>query len=633
MQLLYCPATVRLPRAKSDLFLWSNLPAEVHLYFISLTASLLLSLNVLSVELETIIVSSKTDSQSSSLAQTHTVITQEQIEENNFESVESMFAQTWGVDFSKTGMVGGQSAIYIRGSEARHVSIVVDGVKVYDPTTISRDFDLGLLDISQIEKVEVLKGSHSVLYGSDAIGGVIYIQTKKGSPKSNISLKVGLENKASVIQNVPLGHSSLLSVSAFYSESTPINIIEFGTEKDKALSQGIDLNLLYSQAKLESNTLLKFNQTRDDLDGSDFDLGRPIDIDGDYSKKYQILLSQNLNLKLDSKQSLSFNISSQHTQRHTESTSRSSGVNSLTLTDYTGTVGELEMKYLLKQNTYQLILGFDEVHETYLDQDISQKNLKSQAIYSEVRFKKKNWITSIGGRQTYSRDFDQNFVYEVSEKYEHSDGRFISIIHATGFKAPTTYQLYAPVGIYGPVGNSDLKPEKSKSYEIVIGKKMTDTSLEASFFYSEIENFVNYGSSGYDNSGQIIAQGSEISFLRKLKQSTIGANLLMINHSKASGKDAQRRANFTFKSFYKYELSSNTNLKLNYSRVGRRFEYILGKREELKDYSLIDLSYQKKYLNHEFVLSLNNILNENYELARYYSVPDRNLSLQYRFNY
>lgn len=93
--------------------------------------------------------------------------------------VESTLATVPGLAFSANGAPGQPKSIYIRGAKSEHTLVLVDGIPVNDPMSPSRGFDFGQIPVSEIERIEVLKGPQSVLYGGDALGGVIQIFTKK----------------------------------------------------------------------------------------------------------------------------------------------------------------------------------------------------------------------------------------------------------------------------------------------------------------------------------------------------------------------------------------------------------------------------------------------------------------------
>ena len=88
--------------------------------------------------------------------------------------------QVPGIDVVQTGGPGGQTSVFMRGTNANHVKVLIDGIDVGNPSITNGAFDFGHLLTGDIERIEVLRGPQSGLYGSDAIGGVISITTKKG---------------------------------------------------------------------------------------------------------------------------------------------------------------------------------------------------------------------------------------------------------------------------------------------------------------------------------------------------------------------------------------------------------------------------------------------------------------------
>jgi len=121
-----------------------------------------------------------------------TVITREQIEFMGVANGADLLRQVPGVQVDQLGGPGGMSLAYIRGSDPNHVLVLVDGVRVNDPTN-SRGggFDLSSIDPSEIERIEVLRGAASSIYGADAMGGVINIITRKGEPGGSASAAAG----------------------------------------------------------------------------------------------------------------------------------------------------------------------------------------------------------------------------------------------------------------------------------------------------------------------------------------------------------------------------------------------------------------------------------------------------------
>jgi iron complex outermembrane receptor protein/vitamin B12 transporter len=113
------------------------------------------------------------------LAQNSTVIGQQEIQETNPERIEDLLARVTGAHVDQAGATGGFASMYLRGAENSHLLILQDGLKLNDPTTTRGSaYDLSSLDISQIERIEVLRGPASAVYGGEALAGVVHIITR-----------------------------------------------------------------------------------------------------------------------------------------------------------------------------------------------------------------------------------------------------------------------------------------------------------------------------------------------------------------------------------------------------------------------------------------------------------------------
>ena len=111
-------------------------------------------------------------------ASSTTVITAADIESHQYRTVPDALTLVPGLNVVQTGGPGGQTSIFIRGTNSNHVKVLIDGIDVSDPSNPNQSFDFGQLLTGDIARIEVLRGPQSGLYGSDAIGGVISITTK-----------------------------------------------------------------------------------------------------------------------------------------------------------------------------------------------------------------------------------------------------------------------------------------------------------------------------------------------------------------------------------------------------------------------------------------------------------------------
>ena len=124
----------------------------------------------------------------------------------------AVLKQYAGIEILGSQTYAGQNkTVSIRGGRNRQVLILIDGVRVSDPSRIDNDFNLNFLDLSQIESIEILKGASSTLYGSSAAAGVIHIKTKTSAPGFRASLQssTGSQNSQETKRNLNLCNNSL----------------------------------------------------------------------------------------------------------------------------------------------------------------------------------------------------------------------------------------------------------------------------------------------------------------------------------------------------------------------------------------------------------------------------------------
>ena len=124
-----------------------------------------------------------------------------------------------GLNVVQTGGPGGQTSVFMRGTNSNHVKVLIDGIDVSDPSNPNQSFDFGQLLTGDIARVEVLRGPQSGLYGSDAIGGVISITTKQGSGPPRVTASVeggsfGTFNQRVGLDGSQVEISTILSTSS-----------------------------------------------------------------------------------------------------------------------------------------------------------------------------------------------------------------------------------------------------------------------------------------------------------------------------------------------------------------------------------------------------------------------------------
>ncbi|MEO8712005.1 MAG: TonB-dependent receptor plug domain-containing protein, partial [Parafilimonas sp.] len=133
---------------------------------------------------DVVVTATKSPKKLSETGKVVTIITQQQLQQNSSHSLGEILNQQTGIVIAgSTTNPGTNQSVFLRGANAGNTLILIDGVPVYDASGISSEFDIGYININQVERIEILKGAQSTLYGSDAVAGVINIIMKKAVSK------------------------------------------------------------------------------------------------------------------------------------------------------------------------------------------------------------------------------------------------------------------------------------------------------------------------------------------------------------------------------------------------------------------------------------------------------------------
>ncbi|WP_045836526.1 TonB-dependent siderophore receptor [Hyphomicrobium sp. 99] len=161
------------------------------------------------------------------IASSVTVITSKEIQAQQRRTLPDVLKSVPGLNVVQTGGPGGLTSVFMRGTNSNHTKVLIDGIDVSDPSNSNRSFDFGQVLTTDIERVEVLRGPQSGLYGADALGGVIAIYTKagKGPPKATGMVEggsFGTFNQATSISGGTDRYNYSFSVSHFRADDTPV---------------------------------------------------------------------------------------------------------------------------------------------------------------------------------------------------------------------------------------------------------------------------------------------------------------------------------------------------------------------------------------------------------------------------
>ena len=411
----------------------------------------------------------------------NTVFTRDDIDRLQPTSLTDLLGRVPGVQVARSGGRGGLPGIYIRGTKSAQSLVLVDGQRMANAT--SADSNLQYLNIDQIERVEVLRGSRSVIYGSDAIGGVIQIFTRRGAdqaPQLRLHSAIGSYGSSQNSVGVSGGDTQTrFNLSAALENTAGINrtTVSYPVDNDHDAyrNKSVSLNVSHTLSdSLEVGISAIKNNGKTELDAmygqkgySDFDISSIASfVDAQLTERWNSRLelghSENREKTRDK---LSPDIYSFNTYRNSLNWQ-----NNLTLDD---------------QNS--LILGADAYEDSVRSNTNFDKDSRwNRAAFIQHRFAGDYFSTELGLRHDSNQQFGSNNTWSASLTVPLNANNDVLLSYSEGFRAPTFNDLYYP-----DYGNPTLKPEHSKSYEVQWRSQLSDSSrLETSLYRTDIRDAI-----------------------------------------------------------------------------------------------------------------------------------------------
>ncbi|AZF34159.1 Outer membrane vitamin B12 receptor BtuB [Pseudomonas sp. R4-35-07] len=551
----------------------------------------------------------------------NTVFTRADIDRLQPSSLTDLLSRVPGVQVAPTGGRGSLPGIYIRGTKSAQSLVLVDGQRIANTT--SGDSGLQYLNVDQIERVEVLRGSRSVIYGSDAIGGVIQVFTRRNAAQGlQPRLKLGVGSNQTWQRSLGLSggdEQTRFNLGASLDETAGINSTHQSFpsdgDHDAYRNRSLSLNLSHSFSdELEVGFNLLDNRGKSEYDNSfgryDFATGQSLGqkpytdytvssasgyVDATLSEGWQSRLelghSENRDTKRDT---LSDDFSVFDTYRDSVNWQ-----NDLTLDD---------------RNS--LIVGGDWYEDRFHGSTTFTEDSRwNRAAFVQHRFQGEWFSTELGLRRDQNQQFGGQNSWSGTLTVPINPDNDVLLSYSEGFRAPTFNDLYYPDTQYS---NPNLQPERSKSYELQWRSQLTDsTRLEASLYRTDLSDAIILDGGKPQNVASARINGFEAALKQELFgwQGNLGVSLID-PRDRDSGHTLARRARRTV----------NLDLDRQFDKfgVGASWQAISSSyddeanRNRLGGYALLGLR-SSWALSHAVSLSLkvDNLLDKAYSRARY----------------
>src|SRR3972149_10992873 len=199
-----------------------------------------------------------------------TVITEKDIKESGISNVSDLLRKVPGLDVVQPGGTGKASSVFIRGANSSHTLVLIDGIRVNSPTT--GQFDFADLSVDNIERIEIIRSPMSTLYGSEAMGGVIQIFTKRGSlTGGSVAFEAGSfgTTKESISTGIRKDYYDInLTASRFDTEG--FSTIASGSENDSYENTNISSKIGIHRPGMTIGATAQLTEARTEIDGFDY---------------------------------------------------------------------------------------------------------------------------------------------------------------------------------------------------------------------------------------------------------------------------------------------------------------------------------------------------------------------------
>ena len=565
-----------------------------------------------------------------------TIISREQLENRAALSLSSILRDVPGFSVSQVGVLGSQTQIRVRGSEANHLMVTIDGVEANDPSQ-SDEFSWGTLTASDIERIEIIRGPQSSLRGSDAVAGVVNIITRSAE-KSGFSAFLDTGSRSTNHSGFNVSHRQDdfdIRFGVSYVESDGANIARLGDEKD-----GYENTTLNLKSGLKVNDQIKLSFSARTSDGmnqfdadNDFDgfvedqdresefenstMGLQVDYsspDGLWQHKLLISRAENDNTAFADGVKGNVTASTKDQYQFTGSRSFNSGAQTLSF------LAEREEEEWMQRGAISWGI--------YDPNQDRERNNDSLAV--EYRADVTSQLTlALSGRRDDNSEFDGANTYRGEMVYQLSSDTRLRGALGTAIKNPTFTERF---GFYTNfIGNPNLVPEESKSWEVGFDRQIMQEELVLSVtaFDAELENEIDgfvydpvtYAYTSGNMDGKSARKGAEVSVDGNFSDSmTFSGSYTYIDSKDGSNMREVRRPRHSGSLSLGWQMSDTLQLNTNLQFTGEQTDVYFPPFPEpsqvvkLDSHTLLNLNLNYRANEKlDMYLKLENALDENYE--------------------
>ncbi len=426
-----------------------------------------------------------------------TVITRAQIDLRQARYVTDLLRSVPGFAVSHVGTTGSQTQVRVRGAEANHVLVLIDGVRANDPAS-GDEFRWELLSTSNVERIEIVRGPQSSLWGSDAVAAVVHIITQSGGDRPHINAYVESGSNSTLnggLNGGTGGDTWSLGFSLERLDTDGTNISRSGDEDDES---DLTTASLSAQVRPSENLTLQLGlrvvDAYSQFDPVDF-FSSGLPVDGDVAtESEQYYWNAGAALRTFDGRIL-HHLDARYLD--TDNSNLTDGsLNSSTASDRKTFAYQVDTQ--IGENLLSMALEhertrFEQRGEIGFGDPNQDQHMSVNSVIADFQGKSIDRLTwMISGRYDNYSDFDNALTGRLSLAYGVGNSTLVRANFGTGQKTPTFTERFGFFpGLF--IGNPDLKPEKSRSYDLGIDQTLLDGALELqlSVYYQDLEDEID----------------------------------------------------------------------------------------------------------------------------------------------
>jgi vitamin B12 transporter len=570
------------------------------------------------------VTANRTPTETGKVGSTISVVTEEEIEQKSFVTATDYLTGLPGISFAQNGGLGSTSSLYVRGLPGGYVKTFHNGIDVSDTTGIQVQTAYEYLLTAGVRGIEVLKGSQSTLYGSNAIAGVVDLNTL-GDIEEGLHHTVQVEggSRGTVLGRYGFAGAkdgSRIAADVTGLRTDGISHWAAGSERDGYENLTLDI----AGEHRVSDVLTVFGSgLYIDAEGDFDDFGA----DSSFNETLTTIMAGRAGLTVALLDGRWLNMFSAQAFKM----DRDSVENPLT-SNFTGTRQKLDYEASFEA-TDRLLIQYGADHERQVADtetpdystfppvdlvnarsDMTLSSAWTQAVYEPVD----DLVATIGLRHDEHSDFGGATTYRgtISYLFPGTSTRLHSSL-GTGFRAPSLYQLFDPT-----YGNTTLTPETSVSFDIGVEQAFLEDrlSIGATYFHIDVNDLIGFGSFGYEQvPGRTESQGLEARFSYQFTNAlALAGSYTYTDSRQPSGARSNRVPEHvtTLSAIYtpaeKWTVSGDVRFVAD----------TLESNTPLDDYVLVNAKVAYQVTDSaEVYLRGENLLNQDYQTARGYNTP------------